>query len=111
MTDDIESILIKFGVKRAEAKIIFHLIKNPQSTSRLIERKADLRQPEVSQALKNLIKRKWVICRPVKNPKKGRPFYEYKLAKTEQEIFGEIIFDIEKRVDELEESIQKIKKR
>jgi predicted transcriptional regulator len=64
-------------------------------TSRELERISDLRQPEVSIAINQLIKRKWVYVTSHITEKKGRPVKVYSLQRSIDEILDEIKGDIE----------------
>lgn len=56
---EISEILTDVGLKNNEARVLVVLFKGYDLTSREIERIVDLRQPEVSIAINQLIDRKW----------------------------------------------------
>ena len=56
------------------------LRKKEETTSVEIEISTALRQPEVSIAMQELRRRKWVIKRDIKKEGKGRPVHSYKLS-------------------------------
>ena len=62
------------------AKTLAFLRKKEETTSVEIEISTALRQPEVSIAMQELRRRKWVIKRDIKKEGKGRPVHAYKLG-------------------------------
>ena len=79
--DEFASILMKVGLKRNVAKVLTYLAGVAEATSREIEIGSDLRQPEVSIAMREIRKLDWISERDEKNPGKGRPYRIYKLKK------------------------------
>lgn len=86
------NLLTEVGTKRNVAKVLVFLSNISEATSRAIERGTDLRQPEVSLALRYLMDRDWITSSESKTKGKGRPIKIYELAKP----FHEIINVIEK---------------
>jgi len=84
--EEFESILINIGIKRNVARVLIYLAGVGEATSREIEVGSDLRQPEVSIAMREIRRLDWVSERDEKNPGKGRPFRIYKLNRTLSEI-------------------------
>jgi predicted transcriptional regulator len=84
--DEFASMLMKVGLKRNVAKVLTYLAGVEEATSREIEMGSDLRQPEVSIAMREIRKLDWVSERDEKNPGKGRPYRIYKLNKSLAEI-------------------------
>jgi predicted transcriptional regulator len=84
--DEFASMLMKVGLKRNVAKVLTYLAGVEEATSREIEMGSDLRQPEVSIAMREIRKLDWVSERDEKNPGKGRPYRIYKLNKSLTEI-------------------------
>jgi len=84
--DEFASMLMKVGLKRNVAKVLTYLAGVEEATSRDIEMGSDLRQPEVSIAMREIRKLDWVSERDEKNPGKGRPYRIYKLNKSLAEI-------------------------
>ena len=79
--EEFASILMKIGLKRNVAKVLTYLAGVEEATSREIEIGSDLRQPEVSIAMREIRKLNWISERDEKNPGKGRPYRIYKLNK------------------------------
>jgi predicted transcriptional regulator len=67
-------------VPRNVATLITFLANADEATSREIEMGTNLRQPEVSIAMRTLRQNNWVAERDVKTEGKGRPMKVYKLA-------------------------------
>jgi predicted transcriptional regulator len=79
--DEFADTLMGLGLKRNVAKTLTFLRNGEKVTSRDIEIASDLRQPEVSTAMRELHGLNWVIVKEVKKPGKGRPFKIYQLDK------------------------------
>jgi len=105
--EEIADIFWDIGVKRNSARVLVLMLRDIDLTSRVIERVVDIRQPEVSIALKDLMSRKWVkeVGRIVEN--KGRPVLIYHLGKSLDAILNElktaIVGDYEKKLQEIEQ--------
>ncbi|HNX08854.1 MAG TPA: ArsR family transcriptional regulator [Methanothrix sp.] len=101
--DEFASILMKVGLKRNVAKVLTYLSGVAEATSREIEMGSDLRQPEVSIAMREIRKLDWIEERDEKNPGKGRPYRIYRLNKS----LPEIIDFLEKEKSEESERIMR----
>lgn len=99
--------LVRVGLKTPEAKAFCWLLKNKKGTSVEIERGADIRQPEVSLAMKCMTERDWVVCKHIPQREKGRPKNYYTL-KAEKAI-SDIENKIQEEIDSIENSIHNIK--
>ncbi len=84
--EEFASILMNIGLKRNVAKVLTYLAGVKEATSKDIEIGTDLRQPEVSIAMREIRKLDWISERDEKNLGKGRPYRIYKLNKSLQEI-------------------------
>jgi predicted transcriptional regulator len=84
------NLLIEIGTKRNVAKVLVFLANTPEATSRAIERGTDLRQPEVSIAMRYLMEQNWISSRESKSDSKGRPVKIYELAKPINDIMDNI---------------------
>jgi predicted transcriptional regulator len=78
--EEFVDMLVTSGFSRKIAMVLVYIASTREVTSREIERGADLRQPEVSLALKNLMTRGWIKAREDTSAEKGRPFRIYTLA-------------------------------
>lgn len=80
-SEEFASILMKIGMKRNVAKVLTYLVCANEATSKEIEMGSNLRQPEVSIAMRELKNLDWISERDEKKPGKGRPYRIYKLRK------------------------------
>ncbi len=107
--DEFASILMKIGLKRNVAKVLTYLAGVEEATSREIEMGSDLRQPEVSIAMREIRKLDWISERDEKNPGKGRPYRIYKLNRSLPEIIGYLEGEKAKESEMIMRQIEKLK--
>ncbi|MBN1235392.1 MAG: ArsR family transcriptional regulator [Methanotrichaceae archaeon] len=107
--DEFASILMKVGMKRNVAKVLTYLAGVAEATSREIEIGSDLRQPEVSIAMREIRKLDWIVERDEKNPGKGRPYRIYKLNKSLPEIVDYLERERSKESERIMKQIEKLK--
>ncbi|MGV8127964.1 MAG: ArsR family transcriptional regulator [Methanothrix sp.] len=107
--DEFASILIQIGLKRNVAKVLTYLAAVTEATSREIEIGSDLRQPEVSIAMREIRRLDWVIERDEKNPGKGRPYRIYRLNKRLSEIVETLEEQKSKESERIMKQIEKLK--
>jgi predicted transcriptional regulator len=88
--EEFANLLIDIGMKRNVAKVLVFLVYAKEATSRAIERGIDLRQPEVSLAIKYMAGQGWVTSDEIPSAKKGRPNKKYSLAMPVKEIMAAI---------------------
>jgi|SRR5208337_2719713 len=80
--EEFANLLTTIGIKKNVAQVLVFLANTPEANSREIERGTDMRQPEVSIAMKYLLDQGWVKNHDNTSKNKGRPTKVYKLAKT-----------------------------
>ena len=98
-------------ISEKELKILKYMLKTKkQVTSKELETKLKLRQPEVSKAMKNLCNREWVAYKKIKKEGKGRPYYLYFLKVSKDDIIRELRKEIEEEIKQLNEKMKKIEK-
>lgn len=107
--DEFASILMKIGLKRNVAKVLTYLAGVPEATSREIEIGSDLRQPEVSIAMREIRRLDWVAERDERNPGKGRPYRIYKLNCSLPDIVQYLESENAKEADKVMKQIEKLK--
>ncbi len=78
--EEFADILSQVGLQKKIARVLVFLAGTPEATSLAIERGTDLRQPEVSMAVKYLASRGWIRSRDSRTAQKGRPRKVYELA-------------------------------
>jgi predicted transcriptional regulator len=88
--EEFANLLSEIGTKKNVAKVLVFLANIPEATSRAIERGTDLRQPEVSIAMRYLMDQGWITSRESKAESKGRPVKIYTLAKPITDIMDSI---------------------
>ncbi|MEN6396154.1 MAG: MarR family transcriptional regulator [Methanoregula sp.] len=88
--EEFVNLLIQIGMKKNVANMLVFLTNTEEATSRDIERGTDLRQPEVSLAIKYLAEQGWIKSKEIASDRKGRPVKNYTLAKPVTEIMTSI---------------------
>ena len=71
--EEFANLLMEIGTKRNVAKVLVFLANTPEATSRAIERGTDLRQPEVSIAMRYLVEQTGSPAGKARQRGKGRP--------------------------------------
>ncbi len=105
--EEFVNLLIEIGTKKTVAQMLVFLANTPTATSRDLERGTDLRQPEVSIAIKYLSGQGWIKSGEAPSQHKGRPQKIYSLAVP----IKQIIAAIEKaKKDEAAERLALVKK-
>lgn len=107
--DEFASILMEIGLKRNVAKVLTYLAGVPEATSREIEIGSDLRQPEVSIAMREIRRLEWVRERDERNPGKGRPYRIYKLNRSLPDIVQYLESENAKEAERVMKQIEKLK--
>jgi len=107
--DEFASILMKIGLKRNVAKVLTYLAGVEEATSREIEMGSDLRQPEVSIAMREIRKLDWITERDEKNPGKGRPYRIYRLNRSLPEIIEHLEGEKERESEMVMRQIERLK--
>ena len=101
LTEELIDRLVTTGLQRNTAIALVFIAENEETQSRTIEDNTRLRQPEVSIATNQLVRRGWVKKRDIKTEGKGRPVIGYSMKKP----IGEIVKEIE--ADESEDSMER----
>jgi predicted transcriptional regulator len=105
--EELFNLLTEIGTKKNVAKLLVFFTGTPVATSHEIERAMDLRQPEVSIAVKYLTDQGWIREQENPSESKGRPQKKYSLAVPVKKIFASI--EKEKK-DEANNKLALIKK-
>ncbi|WP_048150236.1 helix-turn-helix domain-containing protein [Methanolacinia paynteri] len=108
--EELADLLSEVGLKKNVAKVLVYLANTEEATSREIERGTDLRQPEVSIAMRTLSEKEWISNRESKAESKGRPVKIYNLSKPMAEIIDTLEKDKKEEIENQLEIIKKIRK-
>ena len=105
--EELADLLTEIGIRKNVAIVLVFLMNVPEATSRTIERGTDLRQPEVSNAMKYLAGQGWIKSHAIPSEKKGRPNKIYSLGIPA----GEIMAALEKtKKNEVKSQLVRIRK-
>src|SRR5438046_7846582 len=102
-------LLVRTGMSKNIAKTLVFLSKKEETTSVDIEKATGLRQPEVSIAMQELRRRRWVEKRDIKKEGKGRPVHAYRLAVPLDAIIDMIARDERAKLEDMETTIRKMR--
>lgn len=103
--------MMRTGMPRNVAKALVFLATRDETTSVEIEKATGLRQPEVSIAMQDLRKRRWVDKRDIKKEGKGRPVHAYRLAVPFGDIVESIAREERRKMDEIQAIVRRLKRR
>ncbi len=87
--EEFANLLIEIGTKRNVAKVLVFLANTPEATSRAIERGTDLRQPEVSIAMRYLIEQSSDHQPREQSREQGTPGQDLRAGKTHSRDHGQ----------------------
>jgi predicted transcriptional regulator len=107
--EELSNLLTEIGMKRNVSKVLVYLANTNEATSRDIERGTDLRQPEVSIAMRTLMEKEWIDSRESKAESKGRPVKIYSLSKDINDIVDIIEVEKEKEINIQLKLIEKVR--
>jgi len=88
--EEFVNLLVEIGTRKNIAKLLVYLANTKEATSRDMERGIDLRQPEVSIAVKELIHLGWIRDRKIPSENKGRKIRKFSLSMPVNEIIASI---------------------
>jgi predicted transcriptional regulator len=107
--EKIVDIFSELGMPKNFAKTLMYISQVDECRSSEIEHGANLRQPEVSVAMKDLSKRGWIEKRDKKKEGKGRPIYIYKLALPLNKIIKTVEDEKLKEIESVKSDITELK--
>ena len=107
--EKLAEVLQRAGLPRNVARTLVYMKRRDEVKSIEIEKNTDLRQPEVSIAMKYLREKGWITKRDIKKEGKGRPVHGYRLAKPFPKIVAEIEKDLEGEIKKIEKLIKELK--
>ncbi len=106
--DRLSALLMQMGVPRNVAKALVYMKGKPETTSVEIEKNANLRQPEVSIAMRILKEHGWIVKRDIKKEGKGRPVHGYRLSKPFIDIIRELEEEQKKKIQDMQNVLGQI---
>ncbi len=107
--EEIVDALISLGLNRPVARTLAYLQQVNEATTSGLETGTNLRQPEVSIAMRELKEREWVNLRDEKKIGKGRPYMIYSLKIPFDEIVSQLEDRQKKAIDEARVRIARLK--
>jgi predicted transcriptional regulator len=102
-------ILRELGMPKNLAKTLLYIYQVDECQSAEIEQAADLRQPEVCVAVKELRRRGWIKKRDLKGKGKGRPVHIYKSTTQLSEIWKTFEQEKLKEIETIKNGISELK--
>ncbi len=102
--------LRKTGLTKNEAMSLVIIASSGSAKRRMIEDKAEIRQPEVSIAVNSLREMGWVEKEDEKLEGKGRPVHVYMLASDISELLKEIEKQEKEKIQDIKDNLERIKK-
>jgi predicted transcriptional regulator len=107
--EKIAEALISLGMNKNVALALTYLQNMNAATSTDLERGANLRQPEVSIAMKQLKEQNWITEREEKKIGKGRPTKVYSLKVGFNNIVNQLEKQQKKALDEAKANVERLK--
>ena len=107
--EKIIKVFTDLGMPRNLAKTIMYISQVEECRSAEIEHGAHLRQPEVSVAMQQLLKKGWVSRRDLKKKGKGRPVHIYKLTSPIGKIVSNFEKEKTKEIDSIKNDLEQLK--
>jgi len=108
--DETIEVLASTGMPKGTARTLAYLTtKEDWATSRDIERATNLRQPEVSIAVRTLLERGWIERDSLKRESKGRPINIYRMDADLHDVYTSIESDEKEKIADVEENLVHIK--
>lgn len=102
-------ILRNLNISRNVASTLAYLSSVDEATSKDLELGSELRQPEVSIAMRELRSYGWIDEREIKKEGKGRPMKVYRLALPLHEIVNHLERQTREEAQRTMENIEKLK--
>src|SRR3970040_3944 len=109
--DSTVELLARTGMPKNVAKALVFLSHREETTSVEVEKATGLRQPEVSIAMQELRRRKWVEKRDIKKEGKGRPVHAYRLSLSWADILEIIGREERRKIERIQGIVRSLKRR
>jgi predicted transcriptional regulator len=107
--DKAVQLFTELGMPKNVAKTLMYISQFDECKCADVEQGADLRQPEVSNAMQELKQRGWVKKRDLKKKGKGRPVHIYTPSKNLSEIMKNFEREKLKEVETIKNDISELK--
>ena len=107
--DKAVQLFTELGMSKNLAKTLIYISQVDECKCADVEQGADLRQPEVSIAMQELLRRGWVKKRDLKRKGKGRPVHIYKPTTQLSEILKAFEQEKLKEVESIKNDISRLK--
>ena len=108
--DILAELFTKAGTPKNLAKALIFIAKRDETTSVEIEKATGLRQPEVSIAMQERRRRRWVEKRDIKKEGKGRPVHSYRLSVPFSDIVETVCKHETSRIEQMEENLRQLRR-
>ncbi len=102
--------LIDLGMSPSIVKVLLCLHTHGATTSKILQTRCGLRQPEISTAIKTLNERKMVRIQSKGANGRGRPSHIYELTESLQTCIGQFTMEIEERIADMQKGISTVQK-
>ena len=100
--------LIELGMSASIVKVMLCLHTHGATTSKILQTRCGLRQPEISTAIKTLNERKMVRIHSKGAKGRGRPSHIYELTESLQTCIGQFTTEIEERIEAMQKGISTV---
>lgn len=97
--------LVELGVSVGVVRVMVCLYLNGDTTSKNLQKSCDLRQPEISTAIKQLSLLSIVETRRSGSEGRGRPSHIYTLGQPIKACVDILLVDVEKRIKTMQEGV------
>jgi predicted transcriptional regulator len=105
----ITEALIGLGTPPHVAKVMMCLHVHGAASSKILQERCDIRQPEVSMAIQELRKRSLVEINHSEAKGRGRPSHIYDLSEPVASGIGQFVSETEQRIQALQQGISNLK--
>lgn len=103
------NIFSELGMPKNLAKTLMYISQCEECKSSEIEHGANLRQPEVSVAMQQLMKKGWVEKRDLKKKGKGRPVHIYRLTSPINSIVTNFEHEKESEINTIKKDLDQLR--
>jgi len=102
--------LVELGVSVGVVRVMICLYLNGETTSKNLQASCELRQPEISTAIKQLTELSLVDTRRSGSEGRGRPSHIYNLRLPINNCVEILLADVEKRIQAMKDGVLKVER-